>query len=426
MLNMPRRMKGGRYMPAGEKLYCHFSRFSDPFTGRKVTRLTDPEYVSHHMYFYNRMTTADGNRILICMQREEGRQLYLLDLKDGMALQLTEGTEPDDYSGQIEAGDKAVFYVQAGAFWRQDIASGERQKLYSPPEGWRMGAPCPSSDFRYFAFTEDETDTFPAPKPGVFWNSFEQNCLAKPHCRIRYLDSRTGQVFTVYDTRCWLSHAQINPVRNDLIMFAHEGPYNRIDARLWLIEVDTEQGRERPCGKNLRRCRPQPDDLILTHEFWFPDGRHLGYVRREMSGNKQESICVMDPETLVEEKFMDCSPYAHFICDKKQRYFVGDAQTSDLPIHLLNQEEMQIKQKERASKLMAGEKPDPGNDFIYLVDARKRTESRLVWHGTSWMAVYGNPQDSHPHPCFSEDESKVFYTSDLFGRPAVFMAELEQ
>ncbi|MDD6222843.1 MAG: oligogalacturonate lyase family protein, partial [Lachnospiraceae bacterium] len=66
------------------------------------------------------------------------------------------------------------------------------------------------------------------------------------------------------------------------------------------------------------------------------------------------------------------------------------------------------------------------NDFIYLVDARKRTESRLVWHGTSWMAVYGNPQDSHPHPCFSEDESKVFYTSDLFGRPAVFMAELEQ
>ena len=412
-------------MPAGGMVSCRFSRYQDPFTGREVTRLTDPRYLSHHMYFYNRMTTEDGRRILICMQREEGRQLYLLDLKSGEALQLTEGTEPDDYSGQIEAGDRAVFYVQDGTFWRQDIASGTRRRLYSPPEGWRMGAPCPSHDFRYFAFTEDEKSTFPKPRPGVFWNSFEQNCLAKPHCRIRYLDSHTGRVFTVYDTHCWLSHTQINPARPDLILFAHEGPYNRIDARLWLIEADTRQAGDGPCGKELRCCRKQPEDLILTHEFWFPDGRHFGYVRREMSGDLQESICVMDPDTLTEEKFMDCSPYAHFICDKKQRFFVGDAQTSDLPIHLLNQDEQKRKQQERSARLLSGEMPEPGNDFIYLVDARKRQESRLVWHGTSWTAGYGNPQDSHTHPCFSEDNTKVFYTSDLFGKPAVFMVELD-
>jgi len=412
-------------MPAGKTVSCRFSRYRDPFTGREVTRLTDPEYVSHHMYFYNRMTTSDGSRLLICMKREEGRQLYLLNLKSGEALQLTEGAEPDDYSGQIETGDRAVLYVQDGSFWRQEINTGERRRLYSPPEGWRMGAPCPSADFRYFAFTEDEESTFPEPKPGVFWNSFEQNCLAKPHCRIRYLDSHTGHVFTVYDTRCWLSHTQINPAKPDLILFAHEGPYNRIDARLWLIEADTEHAGGGVCGKNLRCCRQQPDDLILTHEFWFPDGRHLGYVRREMSGKKQESICVMEPETLKEETFMDCSPYAHFICDRKQQFFVGDAQTSDLPIHLLNQEGQKKKQQSRAARLLAGGKPEPGNDFIYLVDARKREESRLVWHGTSWLAVYGNPQDSHPHPCFSEDNTKVFYTSDLFGKPAVFMVKLD-
>ncbi|MGI5989702.1 MAG: oligogalacturonate lyase family protein [Lachnospiraceae bacterium] len=63
---------------------------------------------------------------------------------------------------------------------------------------------------------------------------------------------------------------------------------------------------------------------------------------------------------------------------------------------------------------------------MYLVDAGKRKEQKLVWHGTSWMAVYGSPQDTHPHPCFSEDDSKVIYTSDLFGKPAVFMTELKE
>ena len=38
------------------------------------------------------------------------------------------------------------------------------------------------------------------------------------------------------------------------------------------------------------------------------------------------------------------------------------------------------------------------NDFIYLVDVEKREERKLCYHGTSWRAVHGNPQDSPSPP----------------------------
>ena len=83
----------------------------------------------------------------------------------------------------------------------------------------------------------------------------------------------------------------------------------------------------------------------------------------------------MDPETLKEEILMPCSPFAHFICDKKNEYMVGDSQGSDVPIHLLTEEML----KEKANTI--------SNDFIYLIDVKKRTEKKLCYHGTSWLSM---------------------------------------
>ena len=113
----------------------------------------------------------------------------------------------------------------------------------------------------------------------------------------------------------------------------------------------------------------------MTHEFWLPDGSKFAYVYRETTGDKIENIRLMDPETLKEEILMPCSPFAHFICDKKNEYMVGDSQGSDVPIHLLTEEML----KEKANTI--------SNDFIYLIDVKKRTEKKLCYHGTSWLSM---------------------------------------
>ena len=104
--------------------------------------------------------------------------------------------------------------------------------------------------------------------------------------------------------------------------------------------------------------------------FGFLMVLNLPTFTAKTTGDKIENIRLMDPETLKEEILMPCSPFAHFICDKKNEYMVGDSQGSDVPIHLLTEEML----KEKANTI--------SNDFIYLIDVKKshRKETLLSWH----------------------------------------------
>lgn len=388
-------------MSKGQKFQSIFSEYQDPYTGVTVKRLTDPKILSHHMYFYNRMTTSDGKKLLICQLREEGRQLYLLNLETGTIRQITEGEHVGQDSAMFSADDRSIFYQQGSRFYQMDAETLQARCFYETPAGWSGSSPGMSDDNRFMSIVETKIDDRPKKKEGN-WNFFAETCLAKPLCRIVYIDVQTGEHHVVLEDHCWFGHTQIRPHDPDTILFCHEGPYDLIDARLWLIQSD---------GSNYRCCREQPSDLILTHEFWLPDGSKLVYVYRETTGDKIENIRMMDPVTLQEEILMPCSPFAHFICDKKNEYMVGDAQTSDLPIHLLTAES-----RKKAEK--------PGNDFIYLIDVKKRTEKKLCYHGTSWLAIHGNPQDSHPHPCFTEDNESVIFVSDREGLPCLYQVML--
>ncbi len=391
-------------MAAGDKIYNNFITYIDENTGTEVMRLTDPTRVSHHMYFYNRMTTKDGSKLLYCTKIKEDRQLYLMDLKSGEALQLTEGEGLDDYGGVISADDKFIFYQQKQGIFRLNLSTLEKELVYLVPEGYSGGGWGMSEDNGYLAIVETKIDSLPERQKGGNWDFFAITCQAKPHCRIVYVDLKTGGYHTVVEEDCWFGHAQIRPGDPNTILFCHEGPYDLIDARLWVVQSD---------GSNYRCLKEQPSDLIITHEFWIPDGSKIAYVYRETTGDKIENIRLINPDTMEEEILMPCSPYAHFICDKKYNYMVGDAQGSDVPIHLLN-----LAENENDNEMK--------NDFIYLVDVGMKTERKLCYHGTSWSAVHGSPQDSHPHPCFTEDNRHVIFVSDREGKPCIYMIDLNQ
>lgn len=394
-------------MAIGDKIYNYFSTYTDPHTGTVVERLTEPDHTSHHMYFYNRMTTSDGKYLLYCAEQNAERQLYMMNLENGEAIQLTEGNGVDEYGGMFSHDDRFVFYQQENCFYKLNLKDLSRECFYETPDGWSGGSAGMSDDNRFMTIVETKKDTIAAKGGGKNWDFFAQNCLAKPLCRIVYIDVEKKTSHVVIEDRCWFGHTQIRPGDPDTIMFCHEGPYDLIDARLWLIQSD---------GSNYRCCRKQPNDLILTHEFWLPDGSKLAFVYRETTGDMVENIRMIDPETLEETVLMPCSPFAHFICDKKNKYMVGDSQGSDVPIHLLNQEEQE---KDRAAGIIK-------NDFIYLIDVEKREETKLCYHGTSWLAKHGGPQDAHPHPCFTQDNRYVIFVSDREGKPCIYRVDLEK
>ena len=386
-------------MAIGDLLHQTPVTTPDPYTGCPVTRLTPPDHTSHHMYFYNRMVTSDSSRLLYCAGINGRRNLYLMELATGDAVQLTEGDALDDYGAMISADDKSVYYQQDRKVWKLDLATLQRTCLYAAPDGWDCGNWGMSDDNRYLVMTETRRDTLPDLTGKKGWEFFPLTCAAKPLCHIVYLDTQTGEHHIVVEDRCWFGHAQLRPGDPDTILFCHEGPYDMIDARLWLIQSD---------GSRYRCARPQPKDVIITHEFWMPTGDRLAYVYRKADDGSTETIRMMRPETLEEELFMPCLPYAHFICDRQRRWFVGDCQGQETPIHLQTGE---------------GRGQEVRNDFIYLVDIARKKEIPLCYHGTSWTTIHGTPQDAHPHPCFTPDGSGVVFTSDREGKPCVYLAK---
>ena len=140
-------------MAIGDLLHQTPVTTPDPYTGCPVTRLTPPDHTSHHMYFYNRMVTSDSSRLLYCAEINGRRNLYLMELATGDAVQLTEGDALDDYGAMISADDKSVYYQQDRKVWKLDLATLQRTCLYAAPDGWDCGNWGMSDDNRYLVMT---------------------------------------------------------------------------------------------------------------------------------------------------------------------------------------------------------------------------------------------------------------------------------
>jgi oligogalacturonide lyase len=369
-------------MAKGDKGRFTFKSYRDNETGRIVTKLTTDKFLNHHPYFYNKMITNDNRSLIFSSNRDGLRNLYKLDLISGETKQLTEGENISDFSPILTNDNKHLVFCRGERIILMDIVSLEEEVIYETPKGWVSGEnPSISSDNRYLVLVEmNEKDHI---KGQGDWSTFEPQWAQKPHCRIVYINIADKTSIIPYeDEHCWLGHPQIRPGANNTILFCHEGPGNRIDARLWLVDVGDAIARS---------LKPQSHSELITHEYWLNDGSRLAYVYRNYD-TCEETIRFMNPDTMEEEVLMQCSTFCHFISNKDNTKIIGDGQ-------------------------------NPVKPYLYLVDVNSKIEEKLCIHGSSFKS-YGNTQDSHPHPAFSPDGKYVIFTSDMDGMPGIYKVEL--
>jgi oligogalacturonide lyase len=370
-------------MPKGRKLENKFTTYTDSYSGRLITKLTPDHYLSHHPYFQNKALTSD-NRFLIYSNDSDGfRNLYKMNLDDGSSLQLTE--EKRDifgFSATLSKDDRHLFYSGNNDVRRICLDTLEDQIIYETPEEWVAWGQTFSSDEQFLVISEiKRSDLVMAGS----WDAFEPQWALKPQCRIVCANIQTGERFVVHSEKnCWISHSQIRPYDNSTVLFCHEGPSEKIDARLWLVNID---------GTNHRCARPKKSqDEWISHEYWLSDGSRFAYLFRNRREEPISSIMLMDPETLTEEKIMDCQCYCHMISNADNGLIVGDSNQESTP-------------------------------YIYLAHLQEKREEILCCSNSSWKS-YGTTQDSHPHPLFSPDGKIIIFTSDMDGLPGVYRVVL--
>ena len=376
-------MDGGIKLAKGDKWEHNFKRYNDSVTGRLVTKLTTGDHLCHHPYFYNKAITNDNSFLIFASNKDGQRELYKMDLHNGEAEQLTEGKEINDFSAMLTNDDRYLIFSRGNKIIRMDLKTLNEDAVYETPSGWLTGGnPGISSDNGYLVLVEmDEKDRITSKGD---WSNFEPQWAKKPCCRIVYIniEKKTSKVVH-QEEHCWLGHPQISPSDNGTILFCHEGPGNRIDARLWMLNAD---------GTDVRCLKPQGHHELITHEYWLNDGSRLAFIYRNSEKN-EETIRFLNPDTMDEEILMDCSTYCHFISNHNNTRIIGDGQ-------------------------------NPKKPFIYLIDVIRKKEEKLCMHGSRWKS-YGNNQDAHPHPAFSPDGSFIIFTSDMDGIPGIYRVDLE-
>lgn len=231
-------------------------RYRDRETGREVLQLTNSPFYSGNLYFTAQSFTRDNKGLVFLSNRPAKTELYMAELETGRFQQLTEA-ETGAYHACVCPKTNTVAYLDNSAVWMLDLRTLEQRKVYSFPKDHRPDLLSIDDDGKYIAFAH----CVPLEKslaPDQTHHSWV--------IRIK-TDGSGSQV--VHEEDYWISHVIINPRDPDTILFCHEGSWDVVRQRLWLVQAD---------GSRLRKIRVEETaELSIGHEHWTEHGEAVGY-----------------------------------------------------------------------------------------------------------------------------------------------------
>ncbi len=372
---MGTRGKGSKWAPEWQII-------KDPVSGATIHQLTDYFAHSSHFYFTNPGWYAEGKKMLFTSQRENRTNLFSIDLESGEMTQLTDA-DPDDGS----VGGPFVNPVKPEAVFSQgrtlkviDLDTLEERVLYRKREGLVGGGTNVTADGKYVC-TSEVTDLSGQiyTDLGHGYIGFREWWEAHPPSRILKIALDGSGPEVIYEEDYWLGHVNTSTKMPDILTFCHEGPWNLVENRIWGLNINTGEAWQ---------VRPNAPDEAIGHEYWMPDGEHIGYHGRTPAGPVYGSIRY-DNTDQVEAPFPYGSMHFHSV----------------------------------GLDLIVG---DGGKDNPYLllwryVDGQFEGPKALAWHRGSF-----HTQRVHVHPCFSADGTQIAYTADPQGYGQVFLVDVPE
>ena len=369
---------------AGSRWESEMITGKDPVSGATVHQLTNYKAHSGHFYFTYPGWIDGGRKILFSSDRLNRTNLYSVDLESGEIMQLTDldpaKGEPRCQGVTYNPVRNEAYFAQGETTLALNLNSLDLRELYTTPKGFRGGGGCATADGRYLIFgrQEDMSDRIMMDL-GHGYIGFNEYWAAHPHCEIHRLDLETGQDTLVFEENSWIGHLNPSPAKANIMTFCHEGPWHKVDNRIWGLDINTG-----PAWK----IRATAEGEAVGHEYWMPDGVHIGY-HGKIAGQPIYGSIAYNNTDLVEAPFAYNSWHNH-------SYFLD---------------------------LVVG---DGNAENAYLLlwryrDGQFEGPRMLAWHRGSF-----HTQQVHVHPCFSPDGKYIIYTADPQGYGQVFKVEIPE
>lgn len=260
----------------------------DKDTGHRVWRLT-PEPNSSALYFNYNAYTPDGKSMVY--NAADG--IHALDMGTRKTRLLVPGDGGRGAPRTIAVGRKtnSVFYLRTDpetrvtSIYSASFDNGKAVKLVDLPDGMRVDSI--NADETLAAGTYEEKspgsgplvraprgDAPPAAPGGPLIQAeskgqmMERRLASRTPLVLFTINLQTGKITTLLQSTDWVNHLLFSPVDPTLLMYCHEGPWQKVD-RIWTIRTDGSQ-------KTLVHKRTMAME-IAGHEFWGPDGKTVWY-----------------------------------------------------------------------------------------------------------------------------------------------------
>ena len=367
----------------GTKYPSEMSVYIDSHTGRKVTKLTGSG-INFHMYFTDNSFDESGNEIYFLSNRSKAGGIYDLfrmDLHTGEMEQLTD--EPEGIIGNqvTKTPDSELIAYRTGDKLRVlNRNTGKIQTIYEDGS-MKMGSIHISPDKTKIGFARNERL---AGDPGIAsanYGGFYDRFYGIKDGRISVVNMDGTDFHDVFRDTHQLAHFQFSPDDSNIAMFCHEGPWNLVQQRIWILDMG--KGDVIPCFR-------QGAKDSVGHEFWTRDGLILFDNR----GPGHDGNITSDKKQLCEEeKTEEGYPYFGF-ADRSGTVL----RTIPMPFYCNHYH------ANNDNTLFVG---DAVEDILLIRAEGQKTEMKpLAKHNTTWKY-----QISHCHPTFSWDGKKILYAA---------------
>lgn len=378
--------------------------FKDEKTGREIQQLTQSGN-NVHLYFTENSFDAQQNRIFFLSDRASGEDklphedphynIFSLDLDSGEITQITD--EPCyilNHSVTKTPDSKILVYINGeNQIKALDTETGKTTLLYEEKGNYVLGAPSIACNRRYIAFARNEEVEAPE---GPNYTGFKESFYRVKDGRITlaYLDG-SGSFDVIKDTH-WVGHFQFCPDDPTIATYCHEGPWNLVTQRIWLL--DFVSGEAKPCYR-------QEEYDTIGHEFWTQDGYVFFDDRGPGHDGTITSSRTQAVATDVAVNQNDMIPFVGLV-DRNGKL----VKKIDMPYYCNHYHANQD------NAVLVGDDVDD----LVLIDISGEQPSMQVLsnHKTSW-----HTQSSHCHPTWSWDGSRILYASDFGGKVNLYVVK---
>ena len=380
-------------MTAGQTWPAEWETYEDWVSGARVRRLTNHKGHSHHLYFTNPGWYDDGRRLLFGSDRDNRTNLFSIELATG---EITQVTDFDSTPGrpQPRVQTTTVNPTRAEAYlWHGpvltaiDLTTFETRPLWEGPNGFRQSMINCTADGQYVCagVFEDVTARLGI-EPGRFsYAGFPETFEAHPDSRIYKIATDGSGADLVWQEQCWIGHVNTSPTQPTILTFCHEGPWDRVDNRIWGLDITDGTPW-------MIRAREHETERV-GHEYWYADGVRIGYHGVHPDGTAFLGRIRYDNSERVEADFSHWTGHIH---SNDEACIAGD-----------------------------------GGEVIRLWQWTGST-----YEGPRVLAVHKSSmviQQVHPHPRFTPDGpqneaagggAQVLFTSDRTGYGNLYLADV--